>query len=337
MRSTVGLAAMLVLASCSDDLITAPQKEQVFSAPGKYLSCSVQVAEAEMTCEDWTEGRPSGLRSALIIGGQDLYVRLTSSGTSYDSGTQIFSSTVAVQNLTQHLMGTDGSTDDGVVVFFHSGPTVTSGSGTVSVANPDGISTFTATNQPYFLYPVVLGPLEIAQGRLWQFNVPNTVDTFSFIVYVSASLDEESAPLLGPVWTGGANTTDWNTPGNWKDGEVPGLTSSVTLPTDSVVGSAPFPVLSADVQIADLRVGSGSVLNLGGNRLGASGNVDALGQIVNGVLEINGDSAYVGGNLPSTEVSAAARLQRATQVYGPLNLTGSLTTTANQPLTIAAP
>src|SRR2546430_4070324 len=96
-----------------------------------------------------------GMSFNLIVGGQGALVRLGSSGTSYNSGTQSFTSSVTVENLIAQPMSTaDGTTPDagGIKVFFHSGPTVTGGTGTVSLVNFDGVGTFTAANQEYFLY-----------------------------------------------------------------------------------------------------------------------------------------------------------------------------------------
>ena len=50
-------------------------------------------------------------------------------------------------------MGTpDGSTVTGLKVFFHDGPTVTGGTGAVSVSNADGTGTFSGSGQSYFEY-----------------------------------------------------------------------------------------------------------------------------------------------------------------------------------------
>ena len=135
----------------------------------KTLTCS----EARLS-----ETIVTGVKKDIIIGGQDVFVKLSSSGTAYDGGTNIFSSNVNVQNLLKYEMGTaDGSTVR-IEIFFSSGPTVTSGSGVVSLANPDGVGTFTAPNQPYFHYGEILTPFELSQARQWQFNVPSTVNTF---------------------------------------------------------------------------------------------------------------------------------------------------------------
>src|SRR5438132_10113897 len=124
----------------------------------------------------------------LILGGQGMYVQLRSSNVSYNASTQIFRADVTVQNLTALNLGTpDGSTVTGVKVFFYSGPTVTSGSGTVTVANPDGTGTFTGTNQPYFFYNQTLATGQVSAAKTWQWSVLSTVVTLNCQVLVDAS------------------------------------------------------------------------------------------------------------------------------------------------------
>jgi hypothetical protein len=75
-----------------------------------------------------------------------------------------------------------------VRVFFASGPMLLTGSGSVTVANPDGYSNFTATMQPYYQYNQVLAPFQLSGGRLWQFNVPATATSYTFTAYVAATV-----------------------------------------------------------------------------------------------------------------------------------------------------
>src|SRR5205814_9650553 len=103
-------------------------------------------------------------------------VRLASTGTSYNSVSQVLSSSVTVENLIAQSMNTaDGTTPDagGIKVFFHSGPTPTSGSGAVSLVNFDGVGTSTGASQEYFLYSdaAVLPSGEPTGPRRWQSSV----------------------------------------------------------------------------------------------------------------------------------------------------------------------
>jgi hypothetical protein len=336
----VVLSSVLMLAACRDYAITnpdldAPLPEAVAGAT--LLECRVDVRAEQVTCEPHTPRLPAGMSANRIVGGQDVYVKLTSSGTSFDSGTGKLSSNVRVQNLTRHAMGTtDGTTVEGVRVFFHSGPTVTSGSGSVTVHNPDGTGLFTASNQPYFEFLTILQPMALSGASLWQFAMDPTVVTFSFLVYVSAPMTDEISALLGPVWTGNGASAEWSAADNWRDGAIPDSTSSTTVPNDVLIEGVQRPVLSGDAAVLHLRVGTGSTLDLGGNALRIYGNLDAIGAVTSGSLRLRGTDALVGGTLPSVEIESAAVLQRATVVDGSLAVTGSLATNG-QVLTITGP
>ena len=133
----------------------------------------------------------SELSLSVTLGGQGTYVTLRSSNVSYD-GSQVFQASVRVINHLALPIGTpDGTTTSGIKVFFHSGPTVTSGTGVVTVANADGTGTFTATNQPYFEYNQILWTGSDSDYKTWQWSVPPTVSTFEFSVYVNAEIPPE--------------------------------------------------------------------------------------------------------------------------------------------------
>src|SRR5437660_370125 len=83
----------------------------------------------------------------------------------------------------------------GMAAFFASGPTVTSGTGTVTVANPDGTGTFTQAAQPYFLYNEILETAQVSAARTWQWSVPTTVNRFAFQVLVDAASPQEHTVL----------------------------------------------------------------------------------------------------------------------------------------------
>lgn len=129
---------------------------------------------------------------------------LESSNVSYvvDGGAgPVFSAEVSVRNfLTQALGTTDGVAvdEDGIRVFFVSGPTVTAGSGEVSVKNADGTADFTGTAQPYFQYSQILKPGERSALKTWEWDVPETVEGFSFVVGVSAAVQDEDEVTPAP-------------------------------------------------------------------------------------------------------------------------------------------
>jgi len=187
-------AVILPAAACTDRNPAAFQVREPTPAPAgaTLLRCSVVVLARTLSCESEGAGVPSALR-AVILGGQGTYVHLSSSGTVYD-GSSILRSNVSVENLTSQSLGTeDGHTPspEGVRVFFASGPTVTAGSGTVTVANPDGTGVFTSAEQPYFQYQGILFPGDTTAAREWRFSVPPTVQVFAFTVLVTARVPKE--------------------------------------------------------------------------------------------------------------------------------------------------
>lgn len=327
-----GLLALPLAAACSDRSLTLPPTELLPVPEGaQVLQCSVNVSQQSMSCADRTAGGPR----AIIYGGQERYVKLASSGTTWDGGTEVLSSDVTVQNLLQQSIGTtDGNTVVGVDVFFDA-LNVTSGSGSVDLANEDGTGTFLAANQPYYHYNEIIAPYQISAPRNWQFQITGTVETFAFTVYISAPVPDENAALRDRVWEGDVST-DWLVGGNWKDGVAPDSASTVAIPADSLLPSHVYPVLTADAFMTNLRVGFGSSLGLAGFTATAYGNVDAVGAISGGTLRVAGNGVMIGGNLSATEVTGNATLQSSTKSSGAVSVTGSLNV-KDQALNISIP
>ncbi|MDB4917138.1 MAG: Ig domain protein group 2 domain protein [Gemmatimonadetes bacterium] len=169
-----------------------------------HMRCKADVAAQSFACgpEGSAPDGVNALADPHVVGGQGVYVRLTSSGVVYSAGSSTYSFNVTVQNLSTNAMASsDGATRhaNGVVVFFADGPTVTGGAGTMSIANATGQGTFTASNQNYFQYGGSIGGVdqselgadgilasgEVSAAKSWTFNMPATITTFEFTVYVS--------------------------------------------------------------------------------------------------------------------------------------------------------
>lgn len=221
-RHTLGPTAVEEEASPSESTPRAVQP-----ALSIQLECTADVRAGRLSCLDPAAptGAPAGITAALspgqlIVGSQDKLVRLTSSnvcfggqcgGTGTKMERDIFRADVTVENLMGQALGTlDGKkpTPNGVRIFFESSPKVIGGTGTVTVANPDGLATFTAANQPYFQYggassPQALGDdgilstEEISAPRTWRWKVAEGVQSFAFRVAVSAAVANKEA--LGKV------------------------------------------------------------------------------------------------------------------------------------------
>jgi hypothetical protein len=183
------LAMLLVAAACGDVQPTGPSVAGEPLVGVQVFDCTASVASASVSC---SSPLPTGPNLA-ILGRQNDYVRLTSSNVSAVGG--IFEFDVTVQNLLPEVMGSpNGVVVDtaGISVFFFSGPTVTAGTGTVSVANADGVKEFNSPNQPFFRYAQKLSQDEVSASKTWQLAYDPGVQTFTFRVYVAAELQ----PLL---------------------------------------------------------------------------------------------------------------------------------------------
>jgi len=181
------MCATLALAACGDQPVES-LRQPAAAAPSHTLQAFKCVASrSAVSCspESSLNGR------GTVIGNQNTNIKLTSSNVSYDAGTEIFSFDVTVQNLLNESIGTpDGTTaaTNGIRVFFNSGPTVTQGSGEVTVANADGVDAFTGSNQPFFRYSEILDKDEVSQPHTWQLTVPASATQFTFTLFVDTDV-----------------------------------------------------------------------------------------------------------------------------------------------------
>jgi hypothetical protein len=190
-------AAVLVSGGCADrNPMALPDPLSPPPVSAGSLVCTADVGSGSLTC---TAPPSAGAGySAVILGGQGTYVRLASSGTHYDAPSATLRSDVTVENLSTQALGTaDGVTPspEGMRVFFAAPPTVTSGSGMVTVANADGTGTFTATGQAYFQYDGILSQGVTTAPKEWRFAVSGNVATFQFTVFISAPVRRETGWL----------------------------------------------------------------------------------------------------------------------------------------------
>lgn len=230
------LALPLLAAACADatEPAGAPEVNPDGQSVNATLACTANVVERTVSCEA-PAGLPvsSGARmDARTVGGQGLYVRMTSTNFSNTGG--VISFDAAVQNLSNLAMGTaDGATRDdaGVRVFFAEGPSTTGGTGTVTVANATATDLFLGSQQPYFQYggklsgtdqgelgaDGILPTAEVSTAKRWEFNVAGDVTNFSFTVYVRAETPAGTIVSMAPQVTGVSPAT-----------LVPGTTATIT-------------------------------------------------------------------------------------------------------------
>jgi hypothetical protein len=177
--------------TASDKPSTTPHLKD----PVAVLTCNASVTEKKVSCAP-SSPASDGRKDAVLVGGQGVFVQLTSSNASYSSVDSTFKFDVTVQNLIpQPLSTTDGATADGagVRVFFSSGPSITDSAGIASVV-PDGFATFTAAGQAYYQYSGadlgadgILSQNETSAPKQWTVKVgPNR--NFTFLLLVSAEV-----------------------------------------------------------------------------------------------------------------------------------------------------
>jgi hypothetical protein len=189
----------VLLVACSDTGgPLSPPAGEAPAAPPLLLgsiSCQVRVSGGEISCGETRP--PASLRGYLIVGGQGSLVQLNSSAVAYNPATGAFTFNLTVKNLLgQPLATLNGTTPHagGVKVIFTDGPTVTGGSGIASVTG-DGTGDFDHSGEPYYQYAAaylgadgILSPGETSVARTWTLNVPNTVASFSYHLYVVAEV-----------------------------------------------------------------------------------------------------------------------------------------------------
>jgi len=194
---------MAMASACADAGPSAPEAADAVSvAPEQPVlaayTCGVSVARETITCAPPSPGS-SGARMARIFGTQGVEVKLRSLNSVYDDSAEVLSADVTIRSLVNEWLGTpDSTTVTGVRVFFHDGPTVLAGEGAVEVLG-DGVETFTAAQQPYYDYAQIIKPLETSAARQWRFQVPPTVDEFSFTVLLVAETTALSGVPLTPA------------------------------------------------------------------------------------------------------------------------------------------
>ncbi len=238
------------LGACTDQLaapVNAP--EIVPSTVVQAFSCNA--TQASLTCNPLQPG--TGAAQGVLIGGQNQFVRLASANASYNAGTEIFSVEVTVQNLMNEAIGTpDGITPDvdGIQVFFSNGPNVSSGSGDVDVANADGTGFFTAANQPYHRYGEILEKDEVSMAKTWQFSMPPTVTSFSFVVLIET--DVQPLLVINEVLVNpGGTILDAN--GEWFElyngGTRPVDLQNLVIADSAASGRRPYHLISSSVVV----------------------------------------------------------------------------------------
>ncbi|HYH83258.1 MAG TPA: lamin tail domain-containing protein [Longimicrobium sp.] len=212
--AVLGAAA---LGACAERQPVAPadvQQQPIPLQAVQAFDCTGSTTSGALSCRPSSAGT-DGQGAGVIIGGQNSNLKLTSSNVSYNGGTEIFQFDLTVQNLMNEAIGTpDGVVADpqGIQVFFNTGPTVLTGSGEITVANADGTDSFTGASQPFFAYHEILAKDAVSGAKPWQLQMPATVGTFSFTLYVET--DVQYLLVINEVMVNSAGVTI-ETTGDW--------------------------------------------------------------------------------------------------------------------------
>ena len=205
----------------ADQRGSKPIREQEGPPVILALTCELNGQNKTVSCGA-PPTAPAGVSASVIYGSVPGYAQFYPVGLVKDTVAQTWQFTAYVQNLLKQSIGTlNGTTVTGVKVFitdFHA----TSGTGTVSVANADGIGNFTAPNQPYFNYNQIVAPSGYTSNKLWKFNVPNTVTAVSMSILISTDFPAEQSVTLAPP----------DTVPSWIHADT-----NISGPTDSIGGS----------------------------------------------------------------------------------------------------
>lgn len=178
----------VLMGACSDQPVASRAPLQRTDGLQAF-DCRATVSGAgSVSCAPVSAG--TGQASGVMIGGQNVYLRLTSSNISYDSVAEVYQFDATVQNLMNESIGTpDGVTADpeGIMVFFLEEPAGTGG--VVSVMEPAGTAFFTNASQAYHTYSEILARNQVSAAATWKFSVPKTVASFSFRVLIETEVD----------------------------------------------------------------------------------------------------------------------------------------------------
>lgn len=182
----VALAALLLSAACAD--ITSPPPSARTPDAGAHrkligtVTCTVDVASQTTQCGDpASAGDHNNVRVTL----NSFFTLVTSTQFTNNGQTTFFNT---IRNDLGQSIGTNTGLDVDTIYAFISNITVTGGSGTVTVNNPDGTATFTAANQPFWKWRQTIDPGNSTPTGVWTFNVPSTVTSWTYTLGLSAPI-----------------------------------------------------------------------------------------------------------------------------------------------------
>ncbi len=168
------------------------------------------------------------------------------------------------------------------------------------------------------------GQVNLAASTAGDYTVTNTIVASGGCSEVTAT--NPISIISDLTWTG-AVSTDWNNPGNWACGMVPGLTNSVNIPN---VSNLPVISSGAAGTVNNLAIGTGSSLTLTGNSIQIAGTITNNGTIsaTDGTIQMNGTSSQeIGGTFfaGNTIRNLIINNPAGVSLTSPLNISGEVT------------
>jgi len=315
----LGVLLCSVLAACdtgptaSGTRVDRPQTDPMQLS---RISCTVTPASGAMQCRD---DLSTGAAEGLITGRQSERVYLTAANHTYDAGTGAFSIDVTVQNLIPQTLGTtDGITLDpgGVKVFFHTEPYPTSGDMGAQVTLEGNVQRemIIEPDQAYFLFNQMIQTNQTSAPVTWDFNVPASVTSFGFIVYVMAAVQYPDG------WVDLSATAD-----TMLEGGTNALTPTVRDEFGTVIPDQTITWGSSDESVATVD-GSGTVTAVAPG----SATITATAGSVSGQLAVSVCPDLAVGEAYTAAMPGAANVcfaggasGQAEYTYMPVNLSAS--------------
>jgi hypothetical protein len=253
------IAVATAVVACTEQQPLAVKAAADTPLPSNALQafdCTGSTISRSMSCRP-ASGSAGGA-SGVILSGQNTVLKLTSSNVSYTAADSLFSFDVTVQNLLNEAIGTpDGVVADpqGIQVFFREpGPVATSGSGSITVANADGVGTFLGTNESYYQYSEILAANAVSGAKTWQLKIPPSVISFTFKVYVETDVQYKlviNEVLANP--SNAASPTVTDATGEWFElynaGSRPVNLQNLVIADSAASGRRPYHLINTSLVV----------------------------------------------------------------------------------------
>jgi len=146
---------------------------------------------------------------------------------------------------------------DGVTYYYNGTGTIPDGTADLVIGPEEVVNEFTfqVTADGF---PSVVNELEMNAG-----GVTDTAFAFSRVCQTN-------------TWLG--DSSDWSSPGNWSQGSVPGINSSVVIPSDPPGGI--MPVLSSDVELCNLELQAEASVDFVSHKASVEHNTEVNGKLI---------------------------------------------------------